>query len=61
MGKHMTNNPKDTLYQINKLITDNTYNYLSQKNYDFFKTTYSSEIVYEKYYNIINFKLNNTI
>ena len=51
--------PKDTLYQINKLITDNTYNYLSQKNYDFFKTTYSSEIVYEKYFNIIDFKLNN--
>mgnify|MGYP000306530850 CR=1 FL=1 len=51
--------PKDTLFQINKLITENTYNSLSQKNYDFFKTIYSSEIVYEKYFDIINFKLNN--
>ena len=51
--------PNDTLYQINKLIADNTYHSLSKKNYIFFKTTYSSEIVYEKYFDIINFKLNN--
>ncbi len=51
-------NPNDTLYQINKTINDKTYYSISKKNYNFFKRTYSSDIVYEKYFDIINFKLN---
>lgn len=49
--------PNKTLIEVNKLINEKLYNNLSIKNYNYFKSKFSSKVVYEKYYEVIKNKL----
>lgn len=51
-------NPEITMLKIDEIVSQDEFHNMSFENYNYFNEIFSSKIVYEKYFNIINKKIN---